>query len=89
MRESRGRFSYGAVLKDNELEVRFPKAAVVYLRSGRDTPDNLTIRIKVPGDFAEYNIATVKMKSFKIEDIFQKDLYFLVPFYIFNWEDRC
>ena len=33
-----------------------------------------------------YSVPVVKMQSFSLEQIFEKKLFFLLPFYIFNRE---
>ncbi|MBR1636049.1 MAG: hypothetical protein IJ682_13460 [Lachnospiraceae bacterium] len=35
-----------------------------------------------------YDIPTMKIKMYSMDDLFEKKLYFLIPFYIFNLEDR-
>ena len=76
-----------AFISHNTLEVEFPHSAVIFLRCTRNTPDNMMIRIKVPtGDFVSYPIHVLKIKAYSIDDIFEKKLYMLIPFYIFNLE---
>ncbi len=86
-------FQYGAQLslvesriEDGQLCVKFPEAAVLYLRSSKDTPDKMGIRIETPGGVVSYEIPTIRMSSYTIEALFGKRLYFLIPFYIFNLE---
>lgn len=86
-------FQYGAQLalmdscfQNNELYVRFPNAAVMYLRSRPGTPDYMRIRINTPGGDVTYKIPTLKVQAYSVEEIFEKKLYFLIPFYIFNIE---
>ncbi len=86
-------FQYGSQLalvdsriEDGMLQVEFPNAAVLYLRTGRNTPDVIRIEIHTPGGSVSYTIPTIKMSSYTLEEIFEKDLYFLIPFYIFNLE---
>ncbi len=86
-------FQYGAQLalvgskiEAGELSVDFPNAAVLYLRSNSNTPDTMKIRINTPGGSVSYGIPTMKMASYSLDEIFDKQLYFLIPFYIFNLE---
>ena len=71
---------------DNTLVIEFPHAAVLFLRCSEDTPDKMTIRIKVPEDEAVYDIPVLKARSYRIDEIFDKNLLFLIPFYIFSHE---
>ena len=66
--------------------IRFPQSAVLYLRSTKNTPDRMEIRIEAPGDSCMYHIPVLKIKNYSVEDIFRKKLYFLIPFHIFCYE---
>lgn len=71
---------------DGVLTVKFPKSAVLYLRSKKTTPDVLRIRIEVPEKSFEYNIPVLKVQNYELSEIFDKKLYFLIPFYLFHYE---
>lgn len=68
------------------LTVEFPHSAVLYLRSTSKTPDRYRYVIKTPGGTVEYDIPILKIKSYPLEEIFEKKLYLLLPFYIFTFE---
>jgi len=75
-------------LKDGELEqgvlrVNFPQSAVLYLRYNENTPDVLRIYINTPGGSVSYDIPIMKIGNYSVDLIFDKKLYFLIPFYIF------
>lgn len=70
----------------NRLTVTFPHSAVLYLRSSKMTPDEMHIEIKTPGGSITYSIPVMKMQVYTIDDIFEKNLLFLIPFYIFTHE---
>jgi hypothetical protein len=74
-------------LKDGVLEVRFPNSAIMYLRSTKNTPDVLTIRIATPNGSVSYDVPAIKVKNYGIGEIFEKKLLFLIPFHIFAYED--
>jgi hypothetical protein len=76
---------YGEVGKD-AITVSYPHTAVLYLRSTKYTPDKLHVVIEVPGDTAEYDVPVTKISSYTIDEIFEKKLYILIPFYIFTYE---
>ncbi|HIY64039.1 MAG TPA: hypothetical protein H9730_11390 [Candidatus Mediterraneibacter stercoripullorum] len=66
--------------------VEFPNSAVLYLRSVSKTPDRLRITLKVPGSSCAYDVPIIKAKQYSIDEIFRKELYFLIPFHIFCYE---
>lgn len=72
----------------NKLVVTFPHSGVLYLRYTRNTPDVLTIEINTPGGNIHYEIPVMKTQMYTIDDIFDKNLLFLIPFYIFSYESR-
>ncbi len=71
---------------DGAYRVRFPHSAVLYLRSTKNTPDALSVTIEVPGDSCTYQVPIVKVDRFSVEKIFDKELWFLIPFHIFTHE---
>ena len=73
-------------LSKEGIVVRFPKSAVLYLRHTRTTPDKLTVRIETPEGNVSYSVPILKVKRYTIEEIFEKNLLFLIPFYIFSYE---
>ncbi|MCD8069377.1 MAG: hypothetical protein LUE87_10965 [Lachnospiraceae bacterium] len=72
----------------NTLEVEIPNCAVLYLRSTKNTPDNLHIRIRFQGKAFTYEIPAIKMQKYSLDELLQKNLLFLLPFYIFTYDSR-
>ncbi len=63
-----------------------PNSGLLLLRS-KDERDYAEIRICAPnGQSISYNIPFIKMADYSIDDLFEKQLYLLIPFYIFNLE---
>ena len=60
-------------LNDYVLEVEFPESAVIYLRHNMNTPDTMKIKISTPGGKVSYDIPTLKVKSYDIDTIFEKN----------------
>lgn len=88
-------FEYGAQIaldegktEKNVLEVEFPHSAVLFLRSTKNTPDKMKICMKTPGGDVSYDIPVMKIKEYSLQKIFERNLLFLIPFYIFNHENR-
>ena len=71
---------------ESRIIVSFPHTAVLFLRSTKTTPDRMEVVIRTPGGEVSYNVPVMKVKSYTIEDIFEKSLLFLIPFYIFTYE---
>ena len=73
-------------IQDNVLHVKFPNSAVLFLRSTSNTPDFMTVCVEFPNGSFSYNIPVMKVQRYSIEEIFDKRLLFLIPFYIFSHE---
>ena len=71
---------------NHKLIVTIPNAAVLFLRANRNTPNAMTIAINTPGGLVNFDVPIIKVNSYSLEQIFEKNLYFLLPFYIFNLE---
>ena len=70
------------------LIVELPQAAVIYLRSSSNTPEELKVMIRTPGGNITYDIPIIKLKSYTLDELFEKKLYFLIPFHIFVYENQ-
>ena len=62
--------------------------AVIYLRSSSNTPEELKVMIRTPGGNITYDIPIIKLKSYTLDELFEKKLYFLIPFHIFVYENQ-
>ena len=69
-----------------KLIVTIPHAAVLFLRSGKNTPDAMSIVINTPGGSVSFEVPVMKVQSYSLAQLFEKNLLFLLPFYIFNLE---
>ena len=68
------------------LTLDFPHSGVLFLRSSQAVPDEMTVEIKTPGGNVAYSVKVMRVSDYTVDDIFEKKLYFLIPFYIFNIE---
>ncbi len=75
-------------ITEETLTVTFPNTAVLYLRSRKKTPDRMKYVIITPGGTVRYDIPVMKVQTYSLNDIFEKRLLLLIPFYIFSHEDR-
>ncbi len=73
---------------ENGYRVSFPKSALIYLRSNPCTPNEEHIHIRLPeGEDVSYTVPILKIQAWSVEEIFDQELYFLIPFLIFRYED--
>ncbi len=72
----------------NVLHVKHPYSAVLYLRSKKNTPDKFYISIETPFGDITYPVFIIKLKKYDLDEIFEKKLWFLIPFYLFKYEDE-
>ena len=73
-------------ISNQTLTVRFPNSGILYLRSSQAVPDTMTIRIITPGGNTKYVVNILKLNDYNVDELFNKELYFLIPFILFNCE---
>ena len=76
----------GSEVRDDVLEVRFPHSGVLYLRGKETQKNQLTVIVHTPGGKVSYKVPVMRMQTYTLEEIFEKKLYILLPFYIFFFE---
>lgn len=69
------------------MTVTFPNTAVLYLRTYKKTPDKMKYVIITPGGTVQYDVPIMKLQKYSLDDIFEKRLLILIPFYIFSHEN--
>ena len=72
-------------IEEHCLRVDMPYSGILLLRGSGDF-DKAYVKLSTPGGNVEYPIAIRRMSELGVEDIFEKHLYMLLPFYIFNME---
>jgi hypothetical protein len=69
--------------KDDVILLPFPRIIVIYLEAGASTPDVLTVRMKFPdGTEHDFNVKTLKLLDYSVEELTERGLAALLPFYI-------
>lgn len=68
------------------LKVSFPNTAVLYLRDSATAPTKMQISIETPGGTVSYEVPIAKIGKYSLDDIFDKRLFLILPFYIFIFE---
>mgnify|MGYP007101999959 CR=1 FL=1 len=72
----------------NELTVKFPQSAVIYLSGSDSIPEYSTIRIETSRGFMVHEIRNMKIKDYSVDELFNKRLYLLIPFHLFTYEGK-
>lgn len=62
---------------------------MLYLRSSREDSREHLIRIVTPSGELVYKIPLLRIRNYTIDAIFEKKLWFLIPFYFFNYRMSC
>ena len=80
-------------LKDREwdgknLKVKFPYSTIIYLRSDDTIGEAISVKLNTYEEEIEYKIPLIKLKDYTIDEIFEKHLFMLLPFWIFIHEGR-
>ncbi|MCC8051327.1 MAG: hypothetical protein LIP10_11835 [Clostridiales bacterium] len=75
------------VLEDNMLKVGLPNCAVLFLRSTKNTPDEMKIKIEAPLGELMVDVLVMKLLDYTLEDMISKDLLILFPFYLFRYSN--
>jgi len=66
-----------------------PNSGLLLLRAPKQVPDHATIEIMAPDErVLTYDVRIVKVADYSVEDLFEKKLYMLIPYYIFNYESK-
>ena len=74
--------------KEGGAEIVLPHAAVIFLRpEGADLKEQ-TITVRYPGGAVEYPIPVLRIKDYTLEELFQKRLLLLLPFYAFHFSEE-
>lgn len=77
-----------AVCMSQKLEITFPHSAIVYLRHNSNTPDKMLVALHTPGGTISYEVPVIKAQTYSVDEIFEKQLYYLIPFHIFAYENK-
>ncbi len=69
------------------LYVRFPHVGLLLLKNGGDVSDEAEVVISTPDGEISYRISIIKREDIGLDEIFEKQLYFMIPFFILNYKD--
>ena len=72
---------------DGAVDVFIPRSAVIYLKNTSSTPELSEVRLHTPGGMVKYSVPSVRLGSYRLEEIFERELYLLIPFYLLRYYD--
>lgn len=76
-----------ALAKGKPYRLEFPASCVLYLRHNNATPDALSMEVVLPnGDTFDYSVRVFKAQTVGKEELFQKRLLILLPYYLMRYE---
>ena len=87
-------YDFSAALNFKEKDrrnyiLRFPHSAVLQLRENSNTPDILNVKlIFADGGTYDYQVPVVKVSAYTKDNIFEKKLLMLLPFYVMRYEKK-
>ena len=69
--------------------VRVQNSALLYLRSNGNTPEQFTYKLILPGgEEAVYQVPIIRNPDYSLKEIFEKQLYMMLPYYILKYEQK-
>jgi len=75
--------------ENGRFVVEFPASCVIYLRHNKNTLNRESVLVRMPdGREMEYVIPVLKSQKYSKEEIFEKKLYVLLPYYILKYEKQ-
>ena len=73
-------------IDDNKLIISIVKSAIIYLRHNKNTPNIFIVELQTPGGNISYEIPILKSQTYSLDEIFQKKLWYLLPYYLFCYQ---
>ena len=70
----------------NTLNISYPRSALIYLRHNSSTPNVMKINLNTPGGSVSWDVPVIKTQKYTIDDIFEKQLYMFIPYYLLTYE---
>ena len=72
--------------EDDIYQIRFPHSCVLYLRGG-SLKDHMDLNLVFPdGQSVKYTVPVLRMQRYSLEELLEKNLIMLLPFYIIRYE---
>jgi hypothetical protein len=75
--------------KGEPYRMEFPASCVLYLRHTKSTPDTLSMEVILPNNASfDYEVRVLKAQLIGKEELFQKRLLILLPYYLMRYEQE-
>lgn len=75
---------------DGIYELSLPKSCALYLRHNSRTKDRMAVKVWLNNEeYFMYVVPIIKVQTYTKEDIFKKNLFMLLPFYIMRYESEA
>ena len=68
--------------------IKIPYSAAIFLREESTDLKELIVIIEYPGGQVSYKVPVLKMKDYDIDELFEKKLLLLVPFFVFRYSNK-
>ena len=66
----------------------FPHSGLLVLRDKGTPPERVLFEIRTPGGVVSYDAPVICVTDYTVEELFERKLYLLLPFFAFIYEDR-
>ena len=67
--------------------LKFPKSSIIYLRSAKNDVFEEVLEVELAdGQVITYRVPVLRLRDYSIEEIFEKNLLILLPYYIIKYE---
>ena len=77
----------GSRQQKDKKKMIFSRSCIIYLRSTKNTLTEEVLEMELPdGQEISYRVPVLKLKDYSIDEIFEKNLLILLPYYIMNYE---
>ena len=78
-----------AHMTEDGVVLKLPNSSVIFLRPNANIPKELKITYEAPnGEKMSYDVPTLQIKDYSIDELFDKKLLILLPFYLFKFVDE-
>ena len=74
--------------KRAKMRILIPRTAILSLRSTGNTPSEMELEIVMERGSASSTVHIMKLSDYSVDAVFEKKLYLLIPFLLFNYEKK-
>jgi hypothetical protein len=75
-----------ALHQGEPYEINLPESCVIYIRANKNTPDTLTVRVRIGDVEVPYTTRVIKAASYTLDELISKKLKVLLPYYMVRYE---